>query len=146
MCSFIFAKFVFSKAGWSKVNANTAQILFLVGDAPPQNYKQEPDVLVTTEKAVRLNMILNTIQCGDSSDTRQIWQTIAQRGEGKYFAHALGTGSVSGEVPEELICNLKASVAKRRFSYKIVTVEKKPDILTKARPVERLKDFLINII
>jgi hypothetical protein len=80
------------KAGWTRTNANTAQIIFLVGDAPPQNYAQEPDVLVTTEKAVRQNMIVNTIQCGNATDTRQIWQTIAQRGEGKYFAIAQDGG------------------------------------------------------
>jgi Mg-chelatase subunit ChlD len=80
------------KAGWTKRNVNTAQILFLVGDAPPQNYQQEPDVLVTTAKAVSLNMIVNTIQCGNAADTRQIWQTIAQRGEGKYFAIAQDGG------------------------------------------------------
>lgn len=80
------------RAGWTKQNSNTAQILFLVGDAPPQNYEQEPDVLVTTEKAVRRNMIVNTIQCGNATDTRQIWQTIAQRGEGKFFAIAQDGG------------------------------------------------------
>lgn len=81
------------KAGWSKANQNTAQILFLVGDAPPHNdYGQEPDVLVTTAKAVRQNMIINTIQCGAADDTRQVWQQIAQRGEGKYFAIAQNGG------------------------------------------------------
>lgn len=81
-----------NKAGWSKTNPNTAQILFLVGDAPPQNYVQEPDVLETTAIAVKQNMIINTIQCGNAGDTRQIWQTIAQRGEGKYFAIAQDGG------------------------------------------------------
>lgn len=80
------------KAGWAKTNKNTAQILFLVGDAPPQNYEQEPDVLVTTAKAVQQSMIINTIQCGNAGDTKQIWQTIAQRGEGKYFAIAQDGG------------------------------------------------------
>ncbi len=32
-------------AGWSKAGRGLAQIVFLVGDAPPQNYAQEPDVL-----------------------------------------------------------------------------------------------------
>jgi hypothetical protein len=80
------------KAGWAKSDQNTAQIIFLVGDAPPQNYEQEPDVLVTTAKAVSRNMIVNTIQCGQQNDTRQIWQQIAQRGEGKYFAIAQDGG------------------------------------------------------
>ena len=81
------------KSGWSRVNPNTAQIIFLVGDAPPHDdYVQEPDVLVTTAKAVRQNMIVNTIQCGGAADTRQIWQQIARRGEGKYFAIAQDGG------------------------------------------------------
>jgi Mg-chelatase subunit ChlD len=79
-------------AGWSDEKSGVAQIVFLVGDAPPQNYAQEPDVLVTTEEAVRRNMVVNTIQCGGSSDTRQIWQSIAVRGEGKYFAIAQDGG------------------------------------------------------
>jgi Mg-chelatase subunit ChlD len=80
------------KVGWTKQNTNTAQILFLVGDAPPQNYEQEPDVLATTAKAVRQNMIVNTIQCGNATDTRQVWQQIALRGEGKFFAIAQDGG------------------------------------------------------
>ena len=81
------------KTGWSKSNDNTAQILFLVGDAPPHNdYPQEIDVLETTAKAVKQNMIINTIQCGSIAGTREIWQSIAQRGEGKYFAIAQDGG------------------------------------------------------
>lgn len=81
------------KAGWSKSNENTAQIIFLVGDAPPHNdYAQEPDVLTTTAKAVRQNMIVNTIVCGDAQDTKQVWQQIALRGEGKFFAIAQDGG------------------------------------------------------
>jgi Mg-chelatase subunit ChlD len=80
------------EAGWSSAGRGMAQIVFLVGDAPPQNYEQEPDVLVTTAEAVRKNMIVNTIQCGSIDGTREIWQTIALRGEGKYFAIAQDGG------------------------------------------------------
>jgi Mg-chelatase subunit ChlD len=81
-----------SKAGWSNSKKNVARILFLVGDAPPQNYQDEPDVLTTTAEAVKKDMIINTIQCGEAGDTRQIWQQIALRGEGKYFAIAQDGG------------------------------------------------------
>lgn len=80
------------KTGWTKQSENVAQILFLVGDAPPQNYAQEPDVFATTAKAVRQNIIVNTILCGNSNETRQIWQQIAERGEGKFFAIAQNGG------------------------------------------------------
>lgn len=88
-----------TRAGWSKNDENTAQIIFLVGDAPPHNYVQEPDVLETTAKAVKQNMIVNTIQCGNAPDTRQIWQTIAQRGEGKYFQIAQDGGVTAIQTP-----------------------------------------------
>jgi Mg-chelatase subunit ChlD len=74
------------KAGWSKPSSSTAQIIFLVGDAPPHDdYKNEPDTLTTTAEAVRAGMIVNTIECGDAADTRQSWQQIARRGEGQFF-------------------------------------------------------------
>lgn len=81
------------KAGWSTQGDKLAQIVFLVGDAPPHtNYQEEPDVLVTTAEAVRKNMIINTIQCGNLSGTAEVWQQIARRGEGKYFAIAQDGG------------------------------------------------------
>lgn len=80
------------KAGWSDEKKGAAQIIFLVGDAPPQNYQDYPDVLTTASEAVRKNMIVNTIQCGDSAETRRVWQEIAQRGQGKYFAIAQNGG------------------------------------------------------
>ena len=81
------------RAGWSKPQSNTAQIVFLVGDAPPHDdYAQEPDTLETTAEAVKAGMVVNTIQCGADATTRQIWQQIARRGEGQYFAIAQDGG------------------------------------------------------
>lgn len=106
------------KAGWSPQNSNTAQILFLVGDAPPQNYEQEPDVLVTTAKAVRRNMIINTIQCGNSDETRQVWQTIAQRGEGKFFAIAQDGGVSSITTPyDSQLAELASKLGNTYLAY-----------------------------
>jgi len=75
------------KAGWSPKSQHISQILFLVGDAPPhQDYRDVPDTLFTTDEATRNGMIVNTIQCGTSPETRQVWQAIAQRGQGQYFS------------------------------------------------------------
>jgi Mg-chelatase subunit ChlD len=81
------------KAGWSKASSDTAQIVFLVGDAPPHDdYLQEPDTLATTAEAVRTGMVVNTIQCGAEEQTRMVWQRIASRGEGQFFAIAQDGG------------------------------------------------------
>jgi Mg-chelatase subunit ChlD len=74
-----------AKAGWSQPSLNHAQILFLVGDAPPHDYPDEPDALTTADLAVKQGIIVNTIQCGTSSSTKQVWQAIARRGHGQYF-------------------------------------------------------------
>ena len=87
-----------SKANWSpaseRLRRKVAQILFLVGDAPPHNdYQEEPDVLKTAEKAIGSGIYVNTIQCGSIEGTATVWQNIARSGEGKYFAIA-GDGGV----------------------------------------------------
>ena len=73
-------------AGWSRPSQNQAQILFLVGDAPPHDYPDEPDPLTTADLAVKQGIIVNTIQCGNSATTKQVWETIARRGQGQFFA------------------------------------------------------------
>ncbi len=81
------------QTGWSQASDRISQVIFLVGDAPPHDdYQDEPDTLKTTEEAVRRGMIVNTIQCGSASDTQRIWQQIALRGEGRYFAIAQDGG------------------------------------------------------
>jgi Mg-chelatase subunit ChlD len=103
---------------WSQAKKGLAQIIFLVGDAPPQNYAQEPDVLATTAEAVRKNMIVNTIQCGNLNGTREIWQTIAQRGEGKYFAIAQDGGVQVIQTPYDArLAELGAQIGKTYITY-----------------------------
>lgn len=105
-------------AGWATSKSNLAQIVFLVGDAPPQNYQQEPDVLVTTAEAVRKNMIVNTIQCGSLDGTKEIWQSIALRGEGKYFAIAQDGGVQAITTPYDAkLAELAAKVGKTYVTY-----------------------------
>lgn len=105
-------------AGWSPAKPNLAQIVFLVGDAPPQNYQQEPDVLVTTAEAVRKNMIVNTIQCGNLEGTQEVWQSIARRGEGKYFAIAQDGGVQAISTPfDAKLADLAAKLGKTYVTY-----------------------------
>jgi len=74
-----------SRAGWSQPSPGHAQILFLVGDAPPHDYADEPDTLTTADLAVKQGIIVNTIQCGTAATTKQVWEAIARRGQGQYF-------------------------------------------------------------
>ena len=81
------------RAGWSQSSAHLAQVIFLVGDAPPhEDYRDEQDTIVTAANAVQMGMIVNTIQCGSMAETTRVWQAIAQRGQGQYFAIAQDGG------------------------------------------------------
>jgi Mg-chelatase subunit ChlD len=105
-------------AGWAAAKNGLAQIVFLVGDAPPHSYEQEPDVLVTTAEAVRKNMIVNTIQCGNLDGTKEIWQSIALRGEGKYFAIAQDGGVQAIATPfDSKLAELAVKLGKTYVTY-----------------------------
>jgi Mg-chelatase subunit ChlD len=87
-------------AGWSNGSENVAQIIFLVGDAPPHNdYPEEPDTNTTATEAAQMGMIVNTIQCGEMQGTREAWQSIASMGEGQYFVIAQDGGVQAVKTP-----------------------------------------------
>jgi Mg-chelatase subunit ChlD len=111
-----------NKAGWAQARKGLAQIVFLVGDAPPQNYAQEPDVMVTTAEAVQRNMIVNTIQCGAIQATQPIWQQIALRGEGRYFAIAQDGGVQAISTPyDKKLAELAVKIGKTYVTYGVST-------------------------
>lgn len=81
------------RAGWSPGSDRIAQILFLVGDVPPhENYADVPDTRKTAIEATEKGIVVNTIQCGQIPGTREVWQAIAQRGNGQYFSIAQDGG------------------------------------------------------
>jgi Mg-chelatase subunit ChlD len=94
-----------SRAGWSRASDQVAQIIFLVGDAPPHDdYQDEPDTITTTAGAAQRGMIVNTIQCGQMSGTKEVWQAIANRGQGQYFSIAQdgGVQAIASPYDEQL--------------------------------------------
>ncbi len=69
---------------WSK-HDKTLKIIFLVGDCPPHmDYQDGYDYHKICEEAVRDDIIINTVQCGDYAETVKCWQEIARLGEGRY--------------------------------------------------------------
>jgi Mg-chelatase subunit ChlD len=84
------------KAGWSQQSNRIAQVVFLVGDAPPHtDYQNEPDTKATAGAAKRKGMIVNAIQCGNIDGTKEAWQEVAQYGGGRYFAIPQDSGVVA---------------------------------------------------
>jgi hypothetical protein len=107
------------KAGWSPRAPGVAQIVFLVGDAPPHDdYGDEPDTATTTAEAVRAGMIVNTIQCGSEPETQKAWQAIAQRGEGQYFSIAQDGGVQAIATPyDKRLAELGAKLGSTYLAY-----------------------------
>ncbi|HEV8481961.1 MAG TPA: vWA domain-containing protein [Blastocatellia bacterium] len=107
------------KAGWSQPSSSIAQILFLVGDAPPhEDYQNEPSTEVSVAEASRAGIIVNTIQCGNLSETTPVWQAIAGRGQGQYFAIAQNGGVQAISTPyDKEIGELGAKLGSTYMAY-----------------------------
>jgi len=70
---------------WSQ-NGDTYQVIFLVGDAPPQtNYAEEQFPSIVKRAAAR-EIVVNTIRCGTNAATAAHWQQIASLAQGRYFS------------------------------------------------------------
>jgi Mg-chelatase subunit ChlD len=73
-----------TKISWSK-NKKTLKMIFLVGDAPPHmDYPDDVKYPESCKLAVKNDIIINTVQCGRDSATRDVWQEICRRSEGSY--------------------------------------------------------------
>jgi Mg-chelatase subunit ChlD len=107
------------KVGWSPRSPNIAQILFLVGDAPPHDdYGNEPDTIASASEAVTAGIIVNTIQCGQLPGTADVWRKICRSGEGQYFAIAQDGGVVAISTPFDAdLSKLGTKVGATYYAY-----------------------------
>jgi hypothetical protein len=73
-----------NKISWSK-DKGVLRVIFLVGDCPPHmDYQDDVKYAVTCQEAVKKDLIINTVQCGNVAKTTPIWQEIARLSEGQY--------------------------------------------------------------
>ena len=107
------------KVGWSSRSPNIAQILFLVGDAPPHDdYGNEPDTVASASDAVKAGILVNTIQCGSMQGTDIAWKRICRAGEGQYFAISQDGGVVAISTPFDAeLSKLGTKVGETYFAY-----------------------------
>jgi len=88
------------KIEWTK-NAGVLKIIYLVGDAPPHFYKDEPDWKKVCTDAVKGDLVINTVQCGGDADTTRVWKEIADRSEGVFAAIPQEGGVVAIAAPQD---------------------------------------------
>lgn len=71
---------------WSQ-DPDTYRVVFLVGDAPPHmDYQDEERYPAILAQAQARGIVVNTIRCGNSSQTEQAWRQIAALAQGDYFS------------------------------------------------------------
>jgi Mg-chelatase subunit ChlD len=140
------------KAGWASRSPSMAQIVFLVGDAPPHDdYADQPDTIETAAAAAEKGIIINAIQCGNGEDTRAAWQRIASRGGGSFFAIAQDGGVQSISSPfDSRLSELGAKIGDTYLPYGAGRADKKAgqkaleDRLLTGRSSSELADRAMN--
>jgi len=81
-----------SRMSWS-ADKQVLKIVFLVGDAPPHmDYPNDVKYPEVCQAAVKHDLVINTVQCGNLASTGPIWQEIARLSEGNFAAIAQSGG------------------------------------------------------
>jgi len=87
------------KMSWSQ-DRRVLKIIFLVGDAPPHmDYADGPKYPQVCQEAVKQDILINTVQCGNIARTTPFWKEIAQLSEGSFAAIAQSGNMVAVGTP-----------------------------------------------
>jgi Mg-chelatase subunit ChlD len=106
------------KIKWSE-GRNVTKIVFLVGDAPPHmDYENDVRYPEVCKLAMKKDLIINTVQCGNMSGTGEIWQEIARLAEGSYVAIPQTGGMVVMATPfDEDLAKLNVAMNATVFAW-----------------------------
>lgn len=103
---------------WS-TDDTTYRVIYLVGDCPPHmDYEDDIKYPQSCELAVRKDIIINTIQCGNHAETMPIWKEIAQLSEGEYFQVEQSGGAIVARTPfDDQLAELSRELDATRVYY-----------------------------
>lgn len=106
------------KFDWSK-DPKALKLIYLVGDAPPHmDYEQDVKYVESCKLAATAGITINSIQCGNDAATTPIWQEIARKAEGEYFAIQQDGGMTAIATPfDEELGRLGAELEKTVVAY-----------------------------
>ncbi len=151
-----------SKISW-KQDKHTYKVIFLVGDAPPHMDYKEQQYPAICKAAVKQDIIINTIQCGNNGGAVKPWREIARRGEGDYVQLSQSGNAVVvntpfdkrlGELNAEMAATYihRSTTAGRRSAAKMKAAEKvmgyapKPAAAARAEYAARKADAAKDIV
>jgi len=95
------------------------KVVFLVGDAPPHmDYANDVKYPETCHQAIKKDIIINTIQCGNMRETTPIWKDIAQRAGGEFLQLAQSGSEIVIKCPHDKeISRLMSIIDDTRIYY-----------------------------
>lgn len=126
-----------TRISWSQ-DPNSYKVIFLVGDAPPHmDYADDIKYPDTLKAATSKGIVINTIQAGDDTSTRQIWQQIASLNQGDYLQVSQSGNAVAVTTPfDDRLATLSRELDETRIFYgdadKRRTLELKTDAAKKS--------------
>jgi len=90
-----------TKVSWSD-DRDVLKIVFLVGDAPPHmDYEQDVRYPEVCQAAMKRDLVINAVQCGQEHETTKVWKEIAKLAEGKYIPLVQTGGMVRIAAPQD---------------------------------------------
>ncbi len=106
------------KMSWSK-DKKTFKVVYVVGDAAPhEDYPEAPKLSAVIEKAVRMGLIVNTVQCGADGATTEAFTRVARLGEGRFLPIPHDGGMVAVATPfDERMASLSAKLEGTSLAY-----------------------------
>jgi Mg-chelatase subunit ChlD len=105
------------RIGWSR-QGGAYRTIFLVGDAPPQQYPDEPGQPEIAARARARGIVINTIQAGSDGSTRSSWMQLAELAGGAYFQVGQAGSAVAVATPyDESIARLSRELDGTRLFY-----------------------------
>lgn len=119
-----------TKMDWDSERC-TYRSIFLVGDCPPHmDYNDDVLYQESCEIARKKGIFINTIQMGDNPGTYEIWNDVANLGNGEYINVGMDAGGLTFTTPyDDEIARASTALENTRISYgtteEIKHVEKK---------------------
>jgi hypothetical protein len=127
------------RVSWSQ-DPSTYKVVFLVGDAPPHmDYQDDVKYSQVVAGAAAKGIVVNTIQCGNMSDTVAPWRHIASLGRGRYFTVEQAGSAVAIETPFDAeLATLSAELDGTRLYYG--SADERAAMTAKVAATERLTE------
>ncbi|WNG39618.1 VWA domain-containing protein [Archangium violaceum] len=102
-----------SKLSWDE-SRETMKLIFLVGDAPPAQRKDDWNFNHWVKRAAEKHIVVNTVRCGGDPETETHWKLAAKLTDGRYESLEQSGGMVAVATPYDAeLAKVNAELARK---------------------------------